>query len=137
MLLSQVELAAFELSTAWGKSFDVQIDQGESVLTIELRNLMIELHSRVIRKKKELSDLQIQRIAKAQGRGKKLGRPVIELPLDEIRKRLLKTPDDEKAKKMKDIAKEYGVHKITIARKLKEIEKGWFDSENRRKLRKV
>lgn len=124
MLLSSIELAAFELSSAWGKSFDVQTDQGESILSPDLRRLMEALHEVVKEKKKELSTLQSKRILKSKGEGRKLGRPVVILPMDEIKRRLDRVVGRrERAQKILAIAKEFGVHRITIARKLVEVEK--------------
>lgn len=113
MLLSHVELAAFDLSDAWGASPDVRKEAGEVILPPELERLLEALHSNVKAKKLELSELQKKRIERAKGNGSKLGRKVIDLPIEEIRKRALRGED------IRDLAKEFKVDRMTISNRLR------------------
>lgn len=113
MLTSFIERLAFEFSSLWGKSFDVRTDKQEVILTPEIEKVLTALHSECQRKRKEFSKTAEMREKRKRETGKKTGRPMASLPIEEIRKRIARgaTP--------KELAKEFGVHRATIVRRIK------------------
>lgn len=112
MLTSFIERLAFEFSSLWGKSFDIRTDKQEVILTSELEKALIALHNECQKKKKEFSQTAQRREARKRETGKKTGRPLTPLPIEELQRRIRKGETPE------SLAKEFRVHRVMIMRRV-------------------